>query len=138
MSTNNTATKAYTQRSGALWRTDDATPVTAVLIPIRQGHVTLVRVSGTYFNMTTGLSGGAFERLACFMYIVPGVNVSQVGTTTDVFSAGALGVTVTLDVSGGDARVRITGSAGALIAWQIAVEILEGGPNAANTGWTNG
>jgi len=85
--------------------------------------------------MSTGLGASAFERIASF-FCVPGAAAAiQLGTTTDVFTGGAY--SVTLDVVGLEARVRITGTTN-VIAWQIAVDVLEGGLNAANAGWTNG
>lgn len=135
MSTNNTATKAYTLRSGTLWRTDDATAVTAVTVPLKPGRTYLIRTSGTYTNMTSGFGLGAFDLISCVVWTTPGI-FALAGATVAVFSSGA-GV-VTPVVVGTDLQIRVTGVAANSIAWQVAVDVLEGGQTAANTGWTNG
>jgi len=135
MSTDNTAVKAYTLRHGTLWRTDDDTPVTAVSVPTRRGHGYMVNVKAIAFSMS-GNATAFFERIATFHNVNSGALV-QTGATVNVLTTGT-GYTLTLDTSGTDIRVRITGALGSTVAWQIAVDVLEGGPNAANAGFING
>jgi len=134
MSTNNTAIKAYTLRSGTLWRTDDATTVTAVTIPTRPLHCYLVKVNGTAF--ATG-GGGGYEQSVFFSTNAAGVVSLSAPVILAAFANAATWL-ITYVVVGTDVQIRITGGAGVSLSWQLAVDVLEGGLTAANTGWING
>jgi len=123
MSTSNTAVKAYTLRHGTLWRTDDATPVIAVSIPTRPGHVYTVRVSALAIDQVNQ-SIGAYERIACFYAFNANTLFGQ-GLITDLLTVGT--GAVTLVPIGMDIKVRITGVAGFNFSWQIATDVMECG-----------
>lgn len=138
MSTNNTATKAYTLRYGARWNTDDATVVTAVSVPLRPTHVVLLTIGVTAYNVTANTAMTAVKT-AGFLQTPAGV-ISQLGATTDVFVGGAT-MPVTLVIvqptasAEGRVDIKVAGIAASNVSWQVSVDILEGGPHAASTGW---
>ena len=131
MSTDNTAIKAYTQRVGARWNTDDATQVTALTIPTRAGHGYMIRLWATSQSSS---SVGLYGRIAG--YSTMGGGLVSLGTVTDVYTAGAGSVwPIAITSSGLNILIKVTGAAATNITWQIAVDIMESGPSAPNAGW---
>lgn len=136
-STDNTAVKPYTERVGTIWRTDDATQVTGLLIPTRNDHSYLVtcRVAATETGDYDEQAG--YVRYAFFKN--DGGTLSLVGSVATTFTAEVTaGWDVTLDANSTNIRVRITGAAATDITWLIACDVLEVGKSAANAGWING
>lgn len=139
--------KPYTSRAGSLHYTSDATEETAVLIPTRSNHVYQVtaRVVATetadFDEMASYVRIGAFKN--------DGGTLTLIGSVTAVHTAeNTAGWDVTLDANSTNIRVRVTGAAATTIAWQVDVDVLEGGwtsflntnpdPDAVNYGAFNG
>jgi len=138
MSTNSNSVKAYTKRVGSRWNTDDAVVVAAVSVPIRPGHVAQLTLGITAYNVTTNTSMAA-TKLVAYQATPAGV-ITLLGAAVDVYQAGAawpvtLVIVQPTALLEGKVEVRVQGVAANLISWQVAVDILEGGPMAANTGW---
>jgi len=112
--------------------------VTVVSVPIRPGHVIMLTLGITAYNITTNTSMAA-TKIAAYQQTPAGV-ISLLGALVDVYQAGgAWPVTLVIvqPTPGVEGRVdiKVAGVAAQNISWQVAVDILEGGPHAASTGW---
>lgn len=137
-STDNTAIKPYTSRAGTQWRTDDATQVTGLLIPTRSDHSYFITVKVLATETDDFDEIGTYWRQAAFKN--DGGTLSLVGSVRTVVTdnESTAGWDVTLDASGTDIRVRLTGAAATNISWLIAPEVIENGKTVTNAGWVNG
>lgn len=136
-SVDTTNIQPYTSRAGAVWRTDDATQVSGLLLPTRADHSyhVMLRVVATEtddFDETSAYTSfAAFKNDGGTLAIVGAVAATFTAETTAAWA-------VTMDASGSNIRVRITGAADTDITWLIAADVLEVGASATGTGWTNG
>lgn len=136
-STDSTVVKPYTSRVGAIWRTDDATQVTGLLIPTRSDHSYHVVLNVLATETNDFDETGGYTRIAAFKN--DGGTLAIVGSVATTFTAETTGGwDVTMDASGTNIRVRITGAASTDITWQIAADVLEVGKSAQYAGWING
>jgi hypothetical protein len=132
MSLDSVNIKPYTQRVGTMWYTDDAVQVTGLTIPTRSDHCYYVEVDILATEQVD------FDEVAGYKII--GTFKNDGGTLTLVGSVGAVytaentaGWAATLDVSGTNIRVRITGAASTRISWQIASTVIENGLTVGST-----
>jgi hypothetical protein len=129
-SVDNTAKKPSALRTGTLWYTDDATQVSGLLIPTETNHSYHVVLNVLATEIEDFDEVGSYQRIATFKN--DGGTLSIVGSVTSVHTAeNTAGWDVTLDASGTNIRIRITGAAATKIAWQIDAYILEGGKTAS-------
>jgi hypothetical protein len=137
----------YTERVGALHFTNDATQVTGLLIPTRANHVYYVEVDVLASETADFDEMAGYKRIAAFKN--DGGTLTLLGSVAATFTAETTsGWDVTLDASGTNIRVRLTGAASTDISWQIAPRVIEGGwtsylntavePDVVATGALNG
>lgn len=136
-SVDNTAVKPYTERVGTIWRTDDATQVTALLIPTRADHAYHITLRALAIETDAFDEAAGYTSYGAFLN--DGGTLAIIGAVAATFNAEVTaGWAITMDASGTNIRVRITGAAATVVTWQLAADVLEIGKSAANAGWVNG
>lgn len=126
--------KPHTQ--GVYTNTTDGTQTTAATFPTRTDHAygVLVRILAT--ETTDFDEQAAYIRHALFKN--DGGTLALVGSITSVSTIESTGAwDVTLDASGTDIRVRVTGAAATNITWLVNADVVEVGQYIAAAGRTN-
>jgi hypothetical protein len=126
------ATSTYSV-SGVYANTTDATQTTAATFPTRtnKAYGVIAKITATE---TADFDEQAFYvRSALFKN--DGGTLALVGSITSLVTIeSTAGWDVTLDASGTDIRVRVTGAAATVISWNIQLEVIEAGKYVANAG----
>jgi hypothetical protein len=119
--------------SGVYANTTDATQTTAATFPTRtnKAYGVIAKITATE---TADFDEQAFYvRSALFKN--DGGTLALVGSITSLVTIeSTAGWDVTLDASGTDIRVRVTGAAATVISWNIQLEVIEAGKYVANAG----
>jgi hypothetical protein len=113
--------------------TTDATQTTSATFPTKsnRAYLAIARVAATETTDFDEVAG--YERIATFKN--DGGTLTLVGSVTSVHTAeSTAGWDVTLDASGTDIRVRVTGAADTNVTWLTQLEVIEVGKYAANYG----
>lgn len=117
--------------------TTDNTETTGATFATKTNKIYHVNATVTGLKTTDASQGASYVRRATFLN--DGGTLALVGSVTSDHSAESdSNWDCTLDASGTDIRVRVTGNTGDAVSWDVNLEVFEGGEWIANYGIVEG